>query len=104
MATTEEVMARAVTKAEMNAAVEQILGDIHELDTRLSGRLDKVEERLGRVEQRLDDVEEGLIGVANRLDNVVGILGDMVKTFEHVPKLYELHLKERHGVDPEVES
>ena len=76
---------REVTKAELDAAVNEILQDIHELDTRMSGHLGKVEDRLGKVE--------------NSLDKVVEILGDIAKALEDVPKLYKLHLMERHGVN-----
>lgn len=80
MTTTE----RAVTKAELDAAVGEILKDIHELDTRLSGRIDRVEGRLSSVENHLRGVEGRLSAIESRLiaheaelSNLVSLVGNV---------------------------
>ena len=56
-----------------------------DLEDRLGGRIDGVENRLNGVENRLNGVENRLNGVETRLDNVVTDISDMRK--EIVKKL-----------------
>lgn len=57
----------------MKEILQQILGELINVNTRLGGvesRLDSIESRLGNVESRLDSVESRLGNVESRLDSV----------------------------------